>query len=54
MAPRTPNYSQDRAQRERAQSAKAEEKATRRAEKSARRKAKQDEAVENPEAPKAT
>ena len=41
MAPRTPNYSQDRLQRERAQAAKAREKAERRAEETARRKAEQ-------------
>ena len=39
MAPRPPNYSQDRLQRERAQAAKHAEKAERRAEKSAQRKA---------------
>jgi hypothetical protein len=39
MAPRPPNYSHDRSQRERAQSAKSDAKAERRAEKSARRKA---------------
>jgi hypothetical protein len=36
---KTPNYSQDRAQRERAQAAKANEKAERRAQETARRKA---------------
>jgi hypothetical protein len=41
MAPRTPNYSQDRLQRERAQAAKTREKAERRAEETARRKAEQ-------------
>jgi hypothetical protein len=41
MAPRPPNYSQDRLQRERAQAAKAKEKAERRAEETARRKAEQ-------------
>ena len=41
MAPKTPNYSQDRLQRERAQAAKAREKAERRAEETARRKAEQ-------------
>ena len=41
MAPRPPNYSQDRLQRERAQAAKAREKAERRAEETARRKAEQ-------------
>jgi hypothetical protein len=46
MAPRVPNYSQDRLQRERAQAAKAKEKAERRAEETARRKARQ---VETPE-----
>lgn len=40
MAPRTPNYSQDRLQRERAQAVKVKEKAERRAEETARRKAK--------------
>ena len=39
MAPRPPNYSQDRLQRERAQQAKAKEKAEKRAEETARRKA---------------
>ena len=39
MAPRPPNYSQDRLQRERAKAAKAKEKAERRAEETARRKA---------------
>jgi hypothetical protein len=46
MAPRTPNYSQDRLQRERAQAAKVREKAERRAEESARRKA---ELIKTPE-----
>jgi hypothetical protein len=41
MAPKTPNYSHDRLQRERAQAAKAREKAERRAEETARRKAEQ-------------
>ena len=39
MAPRPPNYAQDRLQRERAQQAKANEKAERRAEDAAKRKA---------------
>jgi len=39
MAPRPPNYSQDRMNRERAQAAKAREKAERKAEETARRKA---------------
>ena len=39
MAPRPPNYSQDRLQRERAQAAKTKEKADRKAEETARRKA---------------
>jgi hypothetical protein len=39
MAPKKPNYGQDRMQRERAQAAKHAEKAERRAEKSAQRKA---------------
>lgn len=39
MAPRPPNYSQDRMQRERAQAAKANEKAERRAQETALRKA---------------
>ena len=39
MAPRPPNYSQERTQRERAQRLKAEEKALKRAEKTAKRKA---------------
>jgi len=41
MAPKTPNYSFERMQRERAQAAKAKEKAERRAEETARRKAEQ-------------
>jgi hypothetical protein len=44
MTPRPPNYSHDRSQRERAQSAKNDAKAERRAEKSARRKAARGEA----------
>ena len=40
--PRPPNYSQDRLQRERAQQAKAKEKADKRAEETARRKALKD------------
>jgi hypothetical protein len=39
MAPRPPNYSQERLQRERRQRAKAVEKAERNAEKAARRRA---------------
>lgn len=39
MAPRPPNYSHERSQRERAQRAKADEKAQKQAEKTARRKA---------------
>ena len=39
MAPRAPNYAQDRLQRERAHAAKNAEKAERRAEESAKRKA---------------
>jgi hypothetical protein len=39
MAPRPPNYSQERTQRERAQRLKAEEKALKRAEKAAKLKA---------------
>ena len=42
MAPKTPNYRQDRIQRERAQAAKHAEKAERRAEETARRKAERD------------
>ncbi|MEP6830312.1 MAG: hypothetical protein ABI963_08230 [Rhizomicrobium sp.] len=42
MAPKKPNYGQDRMQRERAQAAKHAEKAERRAEKSAQRKAEKD------------
>jgi hypothetical protein len=38
MPPKTPNYSHDRSQRERAQQAKAQKKADLRAEKSAKRK----------------
>jgi hypothetical protein len=41
MAPKLPNYSQDRLQRERAKAAKATEKAERRAEETVRRKAEQ-------------
>ena len=41
MAPRPPNYSQDRLQRERAQAAKVREKTERRVEETARRKAEQ-------------
>jgi hypothetical protein len=47
MAPRPPNYSQDRLQRERAQAAKAREKAERRAEETARRKAEQTKSPED-------
>ena len=43
MAPRPPNYSQERKQRERAQRMKNEQKAEKRAEKSAGRKAIKDE-----------
>jgi len=39
MAPKTPNYSQDRQRRERDQATKAREKVERRAEETARRKA---------------
>lgn len=39
MAPKTPNYGFERSQRERAQAAKAQEKADRKAADSARRKA---------------
>jgi len=39
MAPRPPNYAQDRLQRERAQAAKTNEKAERRAQEAALRKA---------------
>ena len=42
MAPKKPNYQQDRLQRERAQAAKQAEKAERRAEETARRKAAKD------------
>ena len=47
MAPKTPNYSFDRLQRERAQAAKAKEKAERRAEETARRKAEQAKSSED-------
>jgi hypothetical protein len=47
MAPRPPNYSQDRLQRERAQATKAREKAERRAEETARRKAEQTKSPED-------
>jgi hypothetical protein len=43
MAPKTPNYSQNRMQRERAQAAKAREKVERLAEETARRKSGQTE-----------
>jgi hypothetical protein len=43
MPPKTPNYSHDRSQRERAQQAKAQKKADLRAEKSAKRKDVRDE-----------
>jgi hypothetical protein len=46
MTPKSPNYSQDRLQRERAKATKVIEKAERRAEKTARRKAEQ---VKTPE-----
>ena len=53
MAPRPPNYSFERSQRERAQNAKADAKAERRAEKSARKKAKREGAdPADPSAPK--
>ncbi|MEY4965627.1 MAG: hypothetical protein RL274_1210 [Pseudomonadota bacterium] len=42
MAPRPPNYAHDRLQRERAQAAKANEKAERRAQDAALRKAEKD------------
>ncbi len=44
MAPRPPNYSQDRLQRERAQAAKNAEKAERKAAEKAQRKAEKDAA----------
>lgn len=47
MAPKRPNYSQDRLQRERVQAAKAREKAERRAEETARRKAEQAKPTED-------
>jgi hypothetical protein len=47
MPPKPPNYSQNRLQRERAQAAKATEKAERRAEETARRKAEQVKASED-------
>ena len=50
MAPRPPNYAQDRLQRERAQQAKNAEKAERRAEEAARRKAAKDEPPADPTA----
>jgi hypothetical protein len=49
MAPRPPNYSQDRIQRERKQRAKAEEKAERNAEKAARRRAARAEGMPTPD-----
>jgi hypothetical protein len=51
MAPRTPNYSFERLQRERTQKSKSEEKAERRAEKVARRKALAGEQEGGPAAP---
>ncbi len=51
MAPRTPNYAQDRLQRERAQRAKANEKAERRAEEAAQRKAAKGETPAEPGKP---
>ena len=51
MAPRTPNYAQDRLQRERAQRAKANEKAERRAEEAAQRKATKGETPAEPGKP---
>jgi hypothetical protein len=48
MAPKKPNYAQDRMQRERAQAAKHAEKAERRAEESAKRKAMKDAETEKP------
>ena len=49
MAPKSPNYHQDRLQRERAQAAKAQEKVDRRAEKSGRRKTSRAEGEPPPE-----
>jgi len=49
VAPKSPNYGQDRLRRERAQAAKAQEKADRRAEKSGRRKAARGEGDPPPE-----
>jgi len=49
MAPKKPNYGQDRMQRERAQAAKHAEKAERRAEKSAQRKAERDAETGKPQ-----
>jgi len=49
MAPKKPNYAQDRMQRERAQAAKHAEKAERRAEESARRKALKDAETDKPQ-----
>ena len=43
MAPKTPNYSQNRLHRERAQAAKARKKVERLAEETARRKSEQSE-----------
>jgi hypothetical protein len=53
MAPRAPNYAQDRLQRERAQTAKHAEKAERRAEESAKRKAQKDAEPGKPDDDKA-
>ncbi len=47
--PRPPNYSQDRMNRERAQAAKAAEKAERKAQEKALRKAEKEKAPDNPE-----
>ena len=49
MAPRPPNYAQERNQRARKQRAKAEEKAERNAEKAARRKAIRNEGTAPPD-----
>lgn len=49
MAPRKPNYAQDRMQRQRAKAAKQAEKAERKAEEAAKRKAEKQAGAPNPD-----
>ena len=49
MAPRKPNYAQDRMQRQRAKAARKAEKAERKAEEAAKRKAEKQAGAPNPE-----